>query len=183
MPLPNAAMSFSPFAILTAEEMNDLVENDQALADGTGLNTGAISTTALADTSVTATKLSTDAIYLSDNAQSTSQGSLSTSETAITNMSITFTVPSTSRKVMIMAKGQISNTNTQTTTIRLRQTNLAGTIVDTDSIFIAAATASESYTSWAVLTLTPGSYTYLVTTQQASGTGTATNGKILGMLV
>lgn len=47
MALPNPAMSFSPFAILTAEEMNNLVENDQALADGSGFNTGAIPASAL----------------------------------------------------------------------------------------------------------------------------------------
>lgn len=40
--LPTPSMSFSPFAILTAEEMNDLVENDQALAAGTGLDNGSV---------------------------------------------------------------------------------------------------------------------------------------------
>lgn len=33
MALPNPAMSFSPFAILTAEEMNNIVENIEALQD------------------------------------------------------------------------------------------------------------------------------------------------------
>lgn len=42
MALPNPSMSFSPFAILTAEEMNDLVENIESLSDGTGFDTGAI---------------------------------------------------------------------------------------------------------------------------------------------
>lgn len=42
MALPNPSMSFSPFAILTAAEMNDLVENDQALAAGTGLNSNVV---------------------------------------------------------------------------------------------------------------------------------------------
>lgn len=42
MALPNPSMSFSPFAILTAEELNDLVENVEALADGTGLDDGAV---------------------------------------------------------------------------------------------------------------------------------------------
>ena len=36
MALPNIGMSFSPFAILTADEMNNLVENIDALAAGTG---------------------------------------------------------------------------------------------------------------------------------------------------
>lgn len=41
--LPNPTMSFSPFAILTAEEMNDLVENIESLADGTGIGDGSVS--------------------------------------------------------------------------------------------------------------------------------------------
>lgn len=42
MSLPNPSMSFSPFAILTAEEMNDIVENIEALADGSGLDDEAV---------------------------------------------------------------------------------------------------------------------------------------------
>lgn len=42
MPLPNPSMNFTPFDVLTAAELDDLVENDQALAAGTGLDTGAI---------------------------------------------------------------------------------------------------------------------------------------------
>lgn len=42
MALPNPSMSFSPFAILTAEEMNDLVENIESLANGTGISAGAV---------------------------------------------------------------------------------------------------------------------------------------------
>lgn len=65
MSLPNPSMSFSPFAILTAEELNELVENIESLADGSGIGDGAIGTTALQDGSVTPLKLnltkSTDA--------------------------------------------------------------------------------------------------------------------------
>lgn len=42
MALPNASMDFTPFDILTAAELDDLVENDQALAAGTGLNASAV---------------------------------------------------------------------------------------------------------------------------------------------
>lgn len=51
MSLPNPSMSFSPFAILTAAEMNDLVENIDALAGGTGLNTGVVTTDKLSTSS------------------------------------------------------------------------------------------------------------------------------------
>lgn len=49
MALPNPGMDFVPFDILTAEELDDVVENIEALAAGTGLN----------DASVTAAKLAT----------------------------------------------------------------------------------------------------------------------------
>ncbi len=39
MPLPNPGMSFTPFDPLAASELNDLVENDQALSNGTGFDT------------------------------------------------------------------------------------------------------------------------------------------------
>ena len=59
LPVPN--MSFSPFAILTAEEMNDIVENIEALSAGNGLANGAVTTPKLQDGSVTPDKLSTGA--------------------------------------------------------------------------------------------------------------------------
>jgi len=40
--LPNPAMSFSPFAILTAEEVNNLVENIESLATGTGIGDSSV---------------------------------------------------------------------------------------------------------------------------------------------
>lgn len=58
MALPNPTMSFSPFAILTAEEMNNLVENIESLADGSGFNAGAIGTSDIAAGAVTFAKTS-----------------------------------------------------------------------------------------------------------------------------
>lgn len=40
--LPNPGMSFSPFAILTAEEQNQLVANIESLATGSGIGDGAV---------------------------------------------------------------------------------------------------------------------------------------------
>lgn len=56
MSLPNPSMSFSPFAILTAEEMNDIVENIESLSNGTGFEPGAIGTDTLAESAVTSSK-------------------------------------------------------------------------------------------------------------------------------
>lgn len=55
--LPNPGMSFTPFDILTAAEMNDLVENIESLADGTGIGDGSVDTAAIADEAVTADKI------------------------------------------------------------------------------------------------------------------------------
>lgn len=57
MALPNPSMAFTPFDILLAEELNDLVENIESLADGTGFDAGAIGTTDLADGAVTSAKV------------------------------------------------------------------------------------------------------------------------------
>jgi len=48
MALPNPSMSFTPFDILTAEEMNNLVENIESLAAGTGFTAGSIPNSAMA---------------------------------------------------------------------------------------------------------------------------------------
>lgn len=56
--LPNPGMVFSPFDILTAEEMNDLVANIESLATGSGIGDGALDTNAYKDGSVTPAKIS-----------------------------------------------------------------------------------------------------------------------------
>jgi hypothetical protein len=47
MALPNPGMDFVPLDVLTAAEMDDLVENIEALADGTGMNNDSIPATAI----------------------------------------------------------------------------------------------------------------------------------------
>lgn len=55
--LPNPSMAFTPFDILLAEELNDLVENIEALATGSGIGDGAIGTSDLANAAVTSQKV------------------------------------------------------------------------------------------------------------------------------
>lgn len=62
MGLPNPSMTFTPFDILTAQEMNDLVENDQALAAGTGLNNGVITGGKIANTTIANANIVNDTI-------------------------------------------------------------------------------------------------------------------------
>jgi hypothetical protein len=45
--LPHPGMSFSPFAILTAEELNDIVENVESVATGIGLGDNSVPKSAI----------------------------------------------------------------------------------------------------------------------------------------
>lgn len=56
--LPNTGMSFTPFDPLPASDLNDLVENIEALSDGTGIINDAILTRHIANSNVTYPKLS-----------------------------------------------------------------------------------------------------------------------------
>lgn len=60
MALPNPDMDFTPFDTLPASTLDDIIENVESLADGTGFTAGAIPSTALADNSVTPAKLNTN---------------------------------------------------------------------------------------------------------------------------
>ena len=57
MALPNPGMDAVPFTPLTAEFLDDMIENIESLSDGTGFQNGAITTNTLAESAVTAGKL------------------------------------------------------------------------------------------------------------------------------
>lgn len=63
MALPYPMPAVSPFDTITAQETNERIANIQALAAGTGFNTGAIPTAALANSSVTAQKIDFTSLY------------------------------------------------------------------------------------------------------------------------
>lgn len=56
MSLPNPGMDAVPFTPLTAEFLDNMIENIESLADGTGFDAGAIGTTDIAAGAVTAAK-------------------------------------------------------------------------------------------------------------------------------
>lgn len=93
MPLPNPDMDFSAFDVLPADSLDDIVENVEALADGSGLNTNAVA----------ASKLATSAITLGLTTKTSNFTTNSTSQVAVTGMSVTVTIPSGGRGVWIEA--------------------------------------------------------------------------------
>lgn len=92
MALPNPGMDFTPFDVLTAAELDDLVENIEALAAGTGLN----------DNSIAARSLSTSAIFLGQTSVGGAFTTSSGSDVLVTGSPLTVTVPTGGRKVLIM---------------------------------------------------------------------------------
>ena len=73
--LPNPSISFSPFAILTAEQMNNLVSNINSLATGTGIGDASVNTAAIADGSVTTDKTYVKTIFTFWNSSGTDNAS------------------------------------------------------------------------------------------------------------
>lgn len=57
MALPNSGMDAVPFTPLTAEFLDEIIENIESLSDGSGFDTGALGTTTLANSSVTTVKI------------------------------------------------------------------------------------------------------------------------------
>lgn len=57
MALPNIGMNFTPYDTLTAAELDDIVENIEALADGSGQNTASITGAKIATSTITQTNL------------------------------------------------------------------------------------------------------------------------------
>lgn len=159
MPLPFPAMDFTAFDILTAAQMDQMVANDQALASGTGLNTGV----------VTNDKLSISAIKLGYS-QITSDFSVSSASFVdVTGLSVTITVPSGGRSLQIdMRALAISNTTSGvgvSASIFEGATEISG--------FILSSYSSGGYlpcSLQAVITPTAGSHTYKIRIKSDTGT-------------
>lgn len=73
MALPYPGMSFSPFDILTAQEMNNLVSNIQSLSTLTGLNAGTSRGTLVSDSSGNVTVKSPRSINITLNSTTGTQ--------------------------------------------------------------------------------------------------------------
>lgn len=100
MSLPNPSMDFDPLDTLTAAELDDIVENVEALASGTGLNTSA----------VTADKIATDSNILAYvEGLTTGQSTTSTSYVDATGITLTFTTPASCTRILLRASGPSSN--------------------------------------------------------------------------
>ena len=103
MSLPNPGMDAVPFTPLTAAFLDDMIENIEALAAGTGLNSSVVTSTKIADGAVTGSKLATSAITLGYAQITAGTTTASTTPTQITGLTTTVTIPSGGRRIKITA--------------------------------------------------------------------------------
>lgn len=106
------------------------------------------------------------------------QGSITT-EAVITALNVPIRMPQVGRKIKITLSGTKSNTNSSTDTIRVRETNISGTVVTSRVSFTAAATASEEVDIVDLTTPSTAAINYVVTMAVASGTLTAAAGSCI----
>jgi hypothetical protein len=78
MALPNPGMDAVPFTPLTAEFLDDMIENIESLSDGTGFENGAITTNTLADNGVTIDKIDSSGYPRFIASKNVSQGGATT---------------------------------------------------------------------------------------------------------
>lgn len=162
MALPNLGMVFTPFDPLPASDLNDIVENVEALAAGTGLN----------DAAVTPDKITSGAVTARYD---TLTGTASTSYTTIANSpSVTTTVPA-SGKVLVTVGSHVKNDTTSRTYISFTLSG-ANTLVSYDGhAYMAqsypANTEYEGSRSTLLTGLTPGSTTFQTQNRVTGGTG------------
>lgn len=140
-----------------------------------GLPDGFIrSSNTLGQSVVESKNLATNAIFLGLGTKGSNQN-FTAAEAAITDLSVSITIPSgvAGRKLKLSLDGAINNTTTATHSVRIRETNISGTTLRLKPIYVAAATASESATMWVCIDApAAGNYTYLVTAAVPAGTGT-----------
>ena len=79
MALPNPGMDAVPFTPLTAEFLDNIIENIESLSDGTGFQNGAITTNTLAESAVGRSKVDWSTFNLN------TKGAVTTTSRALTN--------------------------------------------------------------------------------------------------
>lgn len=188
--LPYPGKSYTPFDILTAEELNEDVANIESLATGTGIGDGSISTAALANASVTAPKIDLATLYAgaARNYVATSQTTaVQTFIDLATAQSITVTVGNSGKLLVGIScsDAQNSTTNAQAwISFALTGSNTVAAGVNTLELKYQAYTnnAAGSIAGTAMLTgLTPGSTTVTMKFRASANTATFA-GRLLWVL-
>lgn len=164
MSLPNPSMSFTPFDVLPASDLNDLVENIEALAAGTGLNNQVI----------TSSKLSLTTAYQGNNTSGTTASTTYTSTLSGGGTTPTVTITVGPNGIALVGFNLSMGNNAVSTISAAVAVSGSTTIAATQDLCFGYPTnvvirggLTHLYTG-----LTPGSNTFTLQYQVNSGTGT-----------
>lgn len=171
--LPNQNMDFTPFDILTAEEMDDLVENIESLADGSGIGDEAIGTSALGQSVVTPDKLG---LGPGISEVATSQGTSSTSYVDLATVQAVSVTVGQNGLLLVIISTRFTNNTQHSQNFMSFALSGANTVAadDANSIMLQAyANGAIGYLSGAFLLsgLNPGATTITAQFRVNSGTG------------
>lgn len=180
MPLPNPGQSFDPFDTLPASDLNDMVENIEALADGSGLDDGAIETDQIDDEAITPNKLGlgaqTATVAADQPTVNTTYVDLSTP-----GPSVTVTIGDHGMAILILSCD--TNNNGQNHDFMSFAASGANTIAATDAVAFRYSSwvASSPHQASRVKLLTglaPGSTTFTAKYRTTGSTGNFSNREI-----
>lgn len=176
--LPNPSMSFSPFAILTAEELNDIVENIESLSDGSGIEDDSIVERVLA------LGVSVQTVYapFATVATSTSAIPLDDTEPQISEgfeiMTASITPKSSTNILVVEASGMLAMSGTNFVTMAIFRDATANALSATTMQIDAANTTHPAYLMAAQAAGSTSSTTFRVRAGRAVASDTITfNGR------
>lgn len=164
MSLPNPGMSFTPLDPLPAADLNDMVENIEALADGTGLD----------DASVTARAIESSAITLSYQQLNSNTAVTGTSYIDLSGLSVTVTVPAGGRYLEVVGYAPHVSTTSAENVVNLSLRDGSNNIVSGLSANIRADTIQPLGAVVYVRQLAAGTYTFKLSVSRSVNSGTTT---------
>lgn len=150
------------------------VINTANTVNGASLVAASVGSTALATNALQGNQIATTAIFLGFSTTTTSQGSIVSTETDLTTLAVTVTVPAGSRAVKITADVWVSSTISA---------DIARLFIKEGATYLGSnttslATTPNGYNLLKVVYVpapSAGSHTYKLALQRAAGTGTLTS--------
>lgn len=162
MALPNPGMDAVPFTPLTAEFLDDMIENIESLSDGTGFENGAITTNTLAESAVTRSKIdfSTFVNYYTNISTITTITAGNFSGTS-TRSSQSVTIPANCTRALVVATVRLQTQGASANDMSSRvQIGGSGNSTGTGIVTGVGTFNGSMSTMLGILTVSPGSNTF-----------------------
>lgn len=128
MALPNPGMDAVPFTPLTAEFLDDMIENIESLSDGTGFENGAITTNTLAESAVTPNKLNIPVVFAKN------ASNINATNTSLIDSGLKVTLPTAGTWLLFCDLRSLSSSSGQYMRSRLYNQTTSTAITDSERL-------------------------------------------------